>query len=469
MIEQRMRGCLLALMMTIGLANGMLFLFYLMVEERFAIYGLVSDLRILVYLCAIPVSLVYSSDQLRESLRRVRAPSLWHSGLTALRIALIQAINIFGIYFILKDVGLSRFFMLGYLAFGLVLNLFLIYALPTLITRFFFKDEHNLRAILYGFGELPDDLRAYVANAEVMGIQVIGYYADQKLNLPKIEWLGNTREVMECEGGRKRLRVELVFAYRGEGHEEQFRDGIDLCMRRGARVHVYSNLSSTFLDPVKVVADGKVLFFTFHEEPLQNPINQFMKRVVDVFISLPVVVLVLPPLTALVWLVQRIQSPGPVFFKQTRYGMNRRPFTIYKYRTMHVHDRKLEGIQATKGDSRIFGFGSFLRKTSLDEFPQFLNALRGSMSVVGPRPHLTLHDDQFEKAYRRYRSRHYVKPGITGLAQVTGYRGEMPDEAAVIGRVQRDLEYITQWSIGTEIYIVLKTAWQVLFPPKSAY
>jgi exopolysaccharide biosynthesis polyprenyl glycosylphosphotransferase len=469
MLEQRVRGCLWTFATLLIAANVLLFLLYLLVERRLALYNLSEDVRILYYLLAVPVSIFYSRDALRKALTQTRAPSLWHSGLTSLRILLLQALTIFGIYFALKDMALSRAFILSYLGLALVCNFLLVYALPTLITRSLFRDEGRLRAILYGFGPLPEDLRDYISRAGSMGITVVGYYADAQLSLPQVEWLGTTDEVMSCEGGRKRLRVELVFAYSDDLHLDKFREGIDLCTRRGARVHVYSNVSSAFLDPVRIVNDGHLVFLSFFDEPLQNPLNQLLKRAFDILVSLPVVCLILPPLILFVWLMQRFQSPGPLFFKQTRYGINRRPFTILKFRTMHVHDRAEEGRQATLGDARIYPFGAFLRKTSLDEFPQFLNALRGQMSVVGPRPHLTLHDDQFEKFYRRYRSRHYVKPGITGLAQISGYRGEARDEKAIIGRVQRDLEYITQWTIGHEVYIVLKTAWQILFPPKSAY
>lgn len=470
MLEQRTRGCLWVLGWALTLANAGLFGLFLLAERQIGFYGLVADAsRVVVYLLAAPVSIFYSRPILRESLQRVKAPSLWHSFVGSLHILVLQALTIFGLYFLLKDVGLSRAFLLSYLGIAFGLNLVLLYVLPTLITRAAFQDPRQLRAIVYGFGPLPDDLREYLSRAPAMGINLIGYYAEEKLSLPGVEWLGTTREVMTCEGGRKRIRAELAFAFCGTGDLEAFREGVDLCTRRGARVHIYSNISSTFVDPVRVVTEGKLLFFSFFDEPLQNPVNQFLKRGFDIVVSLPVVLFVLPPLTLLVWLMQRIQSPGPVFFRQTRYGINRRPFTILKYRTMHVQDRSAEGKQATRGDPRIYGFGRFLRKSSLDEFPQFLNALRGDMSVVGPRPHLTLHDDEFERYFRRYRSRHYVKPGITGLAQVSGYRGETRDAQAIIGRVQHDLRYIAQWSIGMEIYIFLKTAWQVFFPPKSAY
>ncbi|MEX0323080.1 MAG: exopolysaccharide biosynthesis polyprenyl glycosylphosphotransferase [Puniceicoccaceae bacterium] len=470
MLEQRIKGCFTTFSFVLGLSNILLFLAYYMAEIQFAFYASQATSRTLVYIVAIPVSIIVNRQSLREIVKQSRHPSLWYSGIASFKVCILQVFAIFAIYFFLKDVAVSRAFILGYISLSLVLNLVLIYTLPPLIATLFFQSESQLRAILYGFGPLPQDLREYIKGAEGLGINFLGYYADEKLGLPNIEWLGTANDLLESEGGRKKLRVELVIAFSDDSvASSSFQKGIDLCTRRGARVHLYSNFSQMFQEPVRVVTEGKMVFLTFFDEPLQNPINQIIKRMLDILVSLPVVIFILPPLTLFVWLVQRIQSPGPLFFKQTRYGINRRPFSILKYRTMHVEDNVDESKQASKGDKRIFPFGSLLRMTSLDEFPQFVNALRGEMSVVGPRPHLTLHDHAFEKFYRRYRSRHYVKPGITGLAQVTGFRGETKNEAAIIGRVERDLQYIVNWSIGVELYIILKTAWQVFFPPKSAY
>jgi lipopolysaccharide/colanic/teichoic acid biosynthesis glycosyltransferase len=437
MIEQRTRGLFWGFGTLLGVGNAGLFILLILMDQRYGLFGLHVVPRTFAYLAGIPVSLYYSLPFLRRAFQRMESPSLWISFTTSIRMTLMQGAALMVIYFFLKDVQVSRLFLLTFLCASFLLTWVQIYAGPGIIARIFFDPDKELRAVLYGHGE--------------------------------VEWLGNTQEVLTCEGGRKRVRADIVFAYADSAESPGFRDNIDRCLRRGARVHIYSNFSNAFLDPVRIVSDGPVQFLSFLDEPLQNPLNVLCKRAADIAVSLPVVLFILPPLTAAVWLVHRLQSPGPVFFKQTRYGANRRAFTILKFRSMHVHDRKDEKKQATKGDPRIFGFGKFLRKSSLDEFPQFLNVLRGEMSVVGPRPHLTLHDDEFESYYRRYRSRHFVKPGITGLAQVSGYRGEAKSEEDIVNRVRYDIEYVTRWTITADIYIFLKTAWQVIFPPKTAY
>src|SRR5262249_31592856 len=150
----------------------------------------------------------------------------------------------------------------------------------------------------------------------------------------------------------------------------------------------------------------------------------------DLFVATPVVLIILPPFTLLVWILQRLQSPGPIFFTQARTGMRGRAFTIYKYRTMHINGEP-ETKQASKEDPRVYSAGRLLRKLSLDELPQFINVLKGDMSVVGPRPHLPKHEEMFVRVMRRYLIREFIRPGITGWAQVNGFRGEIHRESDI--------------------------------------
>ncbi len=204
---------------------------------------------------------------------------------------------------------------------------------------------------------------------------------------------------------------------------------------------------------------------------MEDPLNRGLKRVYDILISLPVVLFILPPLTLWAWLMQRSQAPGCLFFVQQRTGQRGNRFRMYKFRSMYdvERDPHVEERQAFKGDDRIYPFGLFLRKSSLDEFPQFVNVLLGDMSIVGPRPHMPAHDDKFSTLTKVYRTRFFVKPGITGLAQTSGYRGEVPDSNLLFQRVQCDLRYITSWSIWLDVQITFKTLWHVFFPPKTAY
>jgi lipopolysaccharide/colanic/teichoic acid biosynthesis glycosyltransferase len=246
---------------------------------------------------------------------------------------------------------------------------------------------------------------------------------------------------------------------------------LNLCQEHGCRLLVHHDVAERFGHPLTALEEEGHLFLTLHEEPLEEPVNRALKRAFDLAVALPVVVVLLPVLTAVVWLVQRWQAPGPVFHVRSRSGEKRAAFAMLKFRTMYAAapDEVAEVRQARRDDARIFPFGRFLRRHSLDEFPQFWNVLRGDMSVVGPRPYMPRLDEEFELLAKGYRSRHLVKPGITGLAQAEGFRGEITDPALLRRRHELDLYYITHWSPGLDVEITLRTLWQVFSPPQSAY
>jgi len=193
-----------------------------------------------------------------------------------------------------------------------------------------------------------------------------------------------------------------------------------------------------------------------------------IKRVEDLLVA-GFAVILLSPLLAVLALGVKLSSPGPVLFRQRRHGLDGKEFWMLKFRSMRVHVETPGYItQATRNDPRVTRFGNFLRRSSLDELPQFFNVLGGSMSVVGPRPHAVQHNNQYERLIERYMHRHYVKPGITGWAQVHGLRGETPRLHLMKKRVQYDIDYIRRWSPILDVRIIVLTAFKV-FGQKSAY
>lgn len=192
-----------------------------------------------------------------------------------------------------------------------------------------------------------------------------------------------------------------------------------------------------------------------------------LKRAFDIAFSLCALVGLALPMLAIAAAV-RLTSPGPALFLQQRYGLNGREFKVFKFRTMYVADRSQELAQVSRNDSRVTPLGRFLRRTSLDELPQFINVLLGDMSVVGPRPHTVAHNEYYRRQIKRYMSRHKVKPGITGLAQINGLRGETSTIEAMDARIRFDLAYIRNWSLSRDIEIILKTAF-VFLRDKHAY
>ena len=226
---------------------------------------------------------------------------------------------------------------------------------------------------------------------------------------------------------------------------------------------IFSNLQLS-LSPEKF---GDTVIFTNHHEPLMLLGNRVMKRLFDIAFSATVLVM-LSPLFPILALIIKMQSKGPVFFKQLRTGLNGESFMCYKFRSMHVN-ADADRVQATKHDPRKFPFGEFMRKTNLDELPQFLNVLKGDMSIVGPRPHMIFHTEKYSALIGKYMVRHFSKPGITGYAQVTGFRGETEELWQMEGRIQKDIWYIENWSMWLDIKIIFKTALTIIFPDKAAY
>jgi len=196
-------------------------------------------------------------------------------------------------------------------------------------------------------------------------------------------------------------------------------------------------------------------------------LNGLLKRASDIVFSLVILALIAPLLVAIAIGIKRT-SPGPVLFKQRRYGVDGRKIMVYKFRTMTVAEDGDIVRQATKNDSRVTPFGAFLRRTSLDELPQFINVLQGRMSVVGPRPHAVAHNELYRKLIRGYMIRHKVKPGITGLAQVNGLRGETDTVDKMKARIDYDLTYLRNWSLLLDLQIILKTV-AVVLGNKNAY
>lgn len=206
---------------------------------------------------------------------------------------------------------------------------------------------------------------------------------------------------------------------------------------------------------------------TTRKEPLGVALNVFLKRVFDIAFALLVILTIYPIIFPIIAIAIKLDSEGPILFKQPRQGKKNKPFNCFKFRSMYIHGASER--QATKDDPRITRVGRFLRKTNLDEIPQFLNVLIGDMSVVGPRPHIGSQLEQYGEAIRKYKVRHFVTPGITGYAQVNGYRGETKEVGLMEKRVEYDVIYMENWSLSLDIKIIFLTVWNMIKGEKSAY
>ena len=213
---------------------------------------------------------------------------------------------------------------------------------------------------------------------------------------------------------------------------------------------------------------GYLPILSLRDIPIEDPLNQFIKRSFDIVLSLLVIIGILSWLSPILAILIKLESKGPVFFRQKRNGLDYKEFYCYKYRSMRINpDANIH--QVSRNDKRITNVGKFLRKTSIDELPQFINVLFGDMSVVGPRPHMVSHTHMYAERIDKFMVRHFVKPGITGLAQVSGYRGEVETEKDIINRVKYDIFYLENWSLLLDIKIIFQTVFNTLKGEDKAY
>ena len=471
MISQRLRG-LVNLQLVIATMFALLtFLAYATLVKFLPSGELSPDVSLTTYLICVGAGMAVSSRSLLQVAPKFHRLTWVDAARLSFRQVTFVALFIFTLMFATKDRSISRIFLGSYLVWLWMVLLFVNQIMPQVLSRLFFQKAHRIPTLFVGSAEQLGRLKNWLASKEVLGIQPVGYLSEMVVpvekgyDLPFLGHVGDLAEVID----RKQVAQVIVLAMPDSGAES--RSILEACQDSGCRLLIYSNLSEKLQHPLVSVIEEGHTFYSLQEEPLEDPLNRVAKRAFDIAVSLPVVVLILPPLCLWVWLVQRIQAPGRLLFVQSRSGLRRNEFKIFKFRSMRdtAYEAKREAVQAKVGDDRIYPFGHFLRKSSLDEFPQFLNVLRGEMSIVGPRPHMPVHDAEFSRYYKGYRTRHFAKPGITGLAQTRGFRGEITDPKLLQQRVQSDIFYIANWSIWLDFQITVKTVWQVVRPPKTAY
>ena len=385
----------------------------------------------------------------------------------SLRQTFLGLFCVFLVYFLTQERVASRSFFLSYVPFLYLTLLFSNYLLPRSLGRWAFSGERTERVALAGTVEQAVQLKPWLERKDLVGLHTVGLVCARPgpaggSPFPVLGTVDNIREILREQSITQLIVLDLSL---GRAYLQQL---AQLCEGAAVRLLALHDLNGYFNHTTTTFEDDGVRFIGLREEPLESPLNRFMKRLLDVAVALPFVLLVLPVTTLVVWALQRRQSPGPVFFKQSRGGMMGRPFTIYKYRTMHARPDP-EAKQATQADARVFPAGRWLRKFSVDELPQFINVLLGDMSAVGPRPHLLQHEEMFVRAMSQYVVRRFIRPGVTGWAQVNGLRGEVRSEMDIQKRVQADIYYLENWSFSLDCLIILKTIKHCVSPPPSAY
>lgn len=383
----------------------------------------------------------------RKNLRAIA----WHFALVAILLVLLQ------------EYRYSRFHLL--ISYTIFAILVLIWRLLIIwILGLYRRAGYNqLKIVIVGYGKTSLDLYNFISKNKDRGYQFLGFFDDkfQEDSLIKGKIADVEKFVLEND-------VDEIFCSLDSISREQLKKITIFADNHLKRIKLLPNLKDFTAAEVAVEQYGNIPVVLSRNEPLNDIINQFTKRAFDILFSLSVIILVFTWLFPILALLIKLDSKGPVFFRQKRSGRNNKVFWVYKFRTMK-HQKNAEFVQATQNDSRVTKLGKFLRKTSIDELPQFFNVLLGDMTVVGPRPHVLELNETFKHVVDKYMVRHLVKPGITGLAQVKGYRGETKDIRSMINRVKMDVFYIENWSFWLDLRIILWTIQSMLRGDKNAF
>ena len=336
-----------------------------------------------------------------------------------------------------------------------------------MLLKFYRRKGYNFkRVVIVGAGKNGMELYRAMRDDISSEFNILGFF-DDNLALKDIlpSYLGTTDKVEEFAIAKD---IDEIYCTLPGTNDEKILRMLNFAEKQMIRFYIVPEFYRNVKKSMVMEFLESVPLLTIRREPLQAFYNRALKRSFDLVFSSVVLCTIFPILYVLIGFLIKRSSPGPIFFKQKRTGLYGHDFECYKFRTMRVNDQA-DTMQAVKDDPRKTKIGDFLRRTNLDEFPQFINVFKGDMSVVGPRPHMLKHTEQYSALIDKYMVRHLVKPGVTGWAQVTGYRGETKTLEQMEGRVKRDVWYIENWTFFLDLKIIVVTLVNMFRGDKNAY
>ena len=324
---------------------------------------------------------------------------------------------------------------------------------------------NNYRTTIFvGFDDSSKNIINLFKSKANLGYKYLGFFSNKKIQ--NKEHLGKLEDVFKYVDENL---VDEIYCSLASLSKNQIKEINKFSIDKGIVLKLIPNSNELYSkNQKKEYYDDDLLVLNVNKLPFGYSENFYIKRIFDIIFSLFVCIFILSWLQPILWIVVKLESKGPLIFKQAREGINGKEFICFKFRSMKVN-KQSDKIHATKNDLRVTKIGAFLRKTSMDELPQFINVLLGDMSVVGPRPHLESLSIEYQKEVDNYLKRHIVKPGITGLAQVRGYRGEIIKRADIKNRVRFDIFYIENWSFYLDLKIIIKTILNIFKGEEKAY
>jgi len=379
----------------------------------------------------------------------------------------LLALMVTSFLFILKNVAIARVLLATFFVL-----FFVVLTIERLIMRYLVRmfrrsGRNQQNVILVGRSDELSELNDYMQNREY-GYRVYATFAEGDVELPgDFEHQGGIDSVIPYLSDHP--HINAVYCTMSYDSKDEIMAIYRYCENHVIRFYALPMYLRSLRKNMTMSRIESTIVLSPRPEPLQDLGNRIVKRMFDLLVSLLFLLTLYPIIYLIVFCIIKIQSPGPVYFTQKRSGLNGRDFVCYKFRSMHINADS-DRAQATEHDPRKFPFGDFMRRTNIDELPQFLNVLKGDMSVVGPRPHMLLHTEEYSRLVNKYMVRHWVKPGITGWAQVNGFRGETRDLIQMEERVKHDIWYIENWTFWLDVRIVWRTLWNmVMRKDKNAY
>jgi putative colanic acid biosynthesis UDP-glucose lipid carrier transferase len=382
------------------------------------------------------------------------------------QVFLLWVIGLLFYLFFSRQYDLSRLFIfaciIGFAA-GLLVNRFIYIGISNYFRRTNFL--HN-NVLIIGFNATAKKLEEYFSE-EGINSRVVGF-VEEEANVKELSRHPIITDISKTVEAAIEMEVQEIYSTITPEQNPLIYSLMNKAEMECIRFKIVPDFNLFINKPVVINYIGELPVLSLRSEPLDDMGNRIKKRILDLLVSVPVTLLILTWLIPLMALLIKLSSRGPVFFKQMRNGRNNKPFVCYKFRSMYINT-DADARQARRNDERITPIGRFIRKTSLDEFPQFINVLIGNMSLVGPRPHMLKHTSQYSQVVENFMVRHFVKPGITGWAQVNGYRGEITEMAQLENRVFLDLYYLENWSIWLDIRILFMTIYGIVKGEKNAF
>ena len=376
-------------------------------------------------------------------------------------------IFLFAICLIFLNVGsdLATFLIVYYLAALILFSLWRV--LIRLLVKTYRRRGYNAKnVIIIGAGKNGMELYHVMKTDLSYGFNVLGFFDDNPILKDVLpNYLGTIDHIQYFINHNV---IDEIYCTIPGASSEKISELLNLAEKHMIRFYIIPEFYRNIKKSMVLNILDTIPLLIIRTEPLQLPYNRYLKRCFDLAFSISVLLFVFPFIYLVAGVLIKISSKGPILFKQKRNGQYGKIFDCYKFRTMRINE-EADQIQAVKGDPRTTKIGSFLRRTNLDEFPQFISVLKGDMSVVGPRPHMLKHTEQYSRLIDKYMVRHLVKPGITGWAQITGYRGETRTLEQMEGRVKRDVWYIENWSFFLDLKIIVVTIINMFKGESNAY